>query len=357
MKILFIVPYPAGEAPSQRFRFEQYLGILAQHGHTVTLKSFLTLSDWYSVYEPGHTMAKMVKFFIAYLRRLSLLFSANAYDFIFIHREAAPAGPPLIEWFIAKVLRKKIIYDFDDAIWLTDKAHESGIEKFIRWRSKVKLISQWSYRMSCGNEYLCAYARQFNSHVVYNPTTLDTEQLHNPDLTDIRKTQSVVIGWTGSHSTLKYLKSIEPVLQAIEEKYPQVEILIIANQKPDLKLRSLKFLLWRKETEAKDLAQFDIGIMPMPDDEWTKGKCGFKALQYMAMKIPAVVSPVGVNATIVDHGMNGFHASTPQEWHQHLEDLINHESLRRQMGESGRKKVIAQYSVSSNTSTFLSLFS
>lgn len=357
MKILFIVPYPLGEAPSQRFRFEQYFGILSERGYSYSVKSFLSHSDWKTLYTESKVLVRTFKFLIAFLKRLALMLSAGKFDLVFIHREAAPIGPPVMEWFIAKVLRKKIIYDFDDAIWLTDKVNESRLEKIVRWRGKVKLICKWSYKVSCGNEYLCAYARQFCSHVVYNPTTIDTDGLHNPHPIKNKNNDTVTIGWTGSHSTLKYLKEIEPALQVLEKKYPRVQVLIIANQKPEVALQSLRFLSWQKESESNDLASIDIGIMPLPDDEWAKGKCGFKALQYMAMGVPAVVSPVGVNVHVVEHGVTGFHARTTQEWLLHLETLINNESLRKKMGEAGRQKVIDQYSVSSNASTFLSLFS
>lgn len=357
MKILFIVPYPPDEAPSQRFRFEQYFGILSQSGYSYSIASFLTLSDWKILYSKNHRVLRIMRLIRAFARRFVLLFRVPAFDYIFIHREAAPAGPPVFEWIIARLLRKKIIYDFDDAIWLTDKVDESVVEKIIRWRSKVKSICRWSYKVSCGNEYLAAYARQFAQHVVYNPTTIDTENLHDPRTAHAVEKKTITIGWTGSHSTLKYLNEVVAPLAALEKKYPSLEFLVIANYKPELNLQSLKFLPWKKETEAHDLAQMDIGIMPLPDDEWAKGKCGFKALQYMAMNIPAVVSPVGVNVTIVEDGVTGFHATTEEQWLQHLETLIANESLRKKMGEAGRQKVIERYSVSSNSSSFLSLFS
>lgn len=357
MKILFIVPYPPGEAPSQRFRFEQYFDILSQHGYTYAVKSFFNLSDWQILYSPGRSILKTIKFILAYIRRYFLLFTVPAYDFIFIHREAAPVGPPVLEWIIANIMRKKIIYDFDDAIWLTDKKKESFFEKSIRWRNKVSLICKWSYKVSCGNHYLCAYAKQFNTNVVYNPTTIDTENLHNPGSVRVTEKSTITVGWTGSHTTLKYLKEVESALIALENKYSHVNVLVIANKKPELAVRSLRFLPWRKETEAEDLSQIDIGIMPLPNDEWTNGKCGFKALQYMAMNVPSIVSPVGVNKTIIEQGVTGLYASTPEEWLTSLEKLIMDASLRKRIGEAGRQKIIDQYSVSSNASVFLSLFS
>ena len=148
------------------------------------------------------------------------------YDFVFIHREATPLGPPIFEWILAKVLKKKIIYDFDDAIWLTDRQQESVLLRIAKWRSKVGSICKWAYKVSCGNEYLCNYAALFNKNVVYNPTTIDTENLHHPSqiLYPIKHPDRIRIGWTGSHSTLKYLDEIQPVLHKILNEYPRRRI-------------------------------------------------------------------------------------------------------------------------------------
>lgn len=355
-RIVFLTPYPPKVAPSQRFRFEQYLEALESKGWVLRTNSFLSDSGWHILYSNGHTLHKLATLLFGYAKRIALLTQVSGVHYVFIHRELTPFGPPILEWLLAKVLRKKIIYDFDDAIWLTDKTNESKIEKIIRWRSKVGSICKWSYKVSCGNEYLANYARQFNANVVVNPTTIDTENLHNPRKIIKKNSEKIAIGWTGSHSTLKYLKEIEPVLQYLETKYPTVRILVIADKKPDLKLQNLEFLKWNKETEAEDLSKIDIGIMPLPDDEWSKGKCGFKALQYMAMEIPCVISPVGVNKQIIDHGINGSLAESEQDWITHLEYLINNQSARIQLGLAGRKKVIEGYSVLSNTGNFLSLF-
>ena len=290
-------------------------------------------------------------------RRTGMLFSLPSYDFVFVHREVTPAGPPVFEWVIAKIFKKKIIYDFDDAIWMTDKVNESYLEKIFRWRSKVNSICKWSYKVSAGNEYLAAHAGKFNANVVVNPTTIDTENLHNKNFyTDqSAKENGIVIGWTGSHSTLKYLEDLTPVLQQMEEQNPNVSFLVIADKSPTIKLKNLIFTPWSKETEIADLAQLDIGIMPLPDDQWAKGKCGFKALQYMALEIPCIASPVGVNTSIIQHGVNGFLCNSPQEWMQCFEQLSN-EALRKKLGQEGRKTVESSYSVRSNCSNFLSLF-
>ncbi len=254
---------------------------------------------------------------------------------------------------------KKIIYDFDDAIWLTDNSHEPGVEKILRWRKKVASICRWSYQVSCGNEYLAQFARLHNKRIVINPTTIDTLGLHNPALygrPQNKSSENITIGWTGSHSTLKYLHGIESILTELQTKYHHLDFMVIADKPPSISIPRLQFVRWKKETEAYDLTHIDIGIMPLPDDPWTRGKCGFKALQFMAMEIPCVASPVGVNTSLITHGESGFLASTSAEWLHCLELLINDSSLRKHLGKNGRKKVETHYSIASNTSTFLSLF-
>jgi glycosyltransferase involved in cell wall biosynthesis len=357
-KILFLVPYPVGESPSQRFRFEHFFPLLRERGFTVKVQSFLNSQNWQIFFKPGKPIQKIWALFAGFSRRWVAIAQAPFYDFVFIHREATPLGPPMTEWLLTRVLRCKIIYDFDDAIWLTDRHSEPLPLRVAKWRSKVRAICRWSYKISCGNQYLMDFAFRFNSRVFYTPTVVDTARWHNPGLYPVERgsSQSVVIGWTGTHSTLKYLADLKPVLQQIEARHPQVSMLVIADRKPDFDLQSLQFIAWNKDTEVADLMKMDIGIMPLPDDEWAKGKCGFKALQYMALEIPAVVSPVGVNAEIVDDGRTGFIAATPEAWYAALNRLVEDAVLRQSFGINARKEIEARYSVSSSAASFLSLF-
>lgn len=358
MKILFLVPYPLERAPSQRFRFEQYFGALTDAGHSYNVQSFLSHDGWNIIYSKGHVLRKVLAVAAGFFKRAVAVIESTGYDIIFIHREAAPVGPPVVEWLIAKVLGKKIIYDFDDAIWLTDRSTEGGLARTMRGRSKVASICRWSFRVSCGNEYLCSYARQFNQNVILNPTTIDTEY-HFPSRKEANNNinDNIIIGWTGTHSTLFYLKEIIPALQHTENKFPAVIFRVISNREPELPmLRSVRYTPWEKEKEIHDLSEIDIGIMPLNDDDWAKGKCGFKALQYMALEIPAVVSPAGVNSTIVQHGVDGLICKSTAEWINALERLVGDAEFRKKIGKAGRKKVQENYSVSSNTLNFLSLF-
>jgi glycosyltransferase involved in cell wall biosynthesis len=360
-KLLIYCPYPLHEAPSQRFRFEQYLHLLEKQGFKITVLSFYNQKAWEVLYNECKQIEKSLYLILAIVKRFLSIRKALKAEHILIHRELLPVGPPLLEWIISRVFRKKIIYDFDDAIWITDNSNENWFVKALRWRSKVESICRWSFKISAGNEYLAEYARQFNTNVVVNPTTIDTLYMHNPDLhresiASTKLSGEIMIGWTGSHSTLKYLESLEPVLQKIEDQCPGISFLVIADKLPQLRLKKIVFRTWTKETEIRDLALVDIGIMPLPDDEWVKGKCGFKALQYMAMGIPCIASSVGVNTTIIQHGKNGFLCARDEEWLACFHQLIINETLRKLIGRAGKQTVVDHYSVRSNTSTFLSLF-
>jgi glycosyltransferase involved in cell wall biosynthesis len=357
-QIFFVVPYPLHSSPSQRFRFEQYFGHLNDSGYKFRVSSFLTPANWRTFYQTGSSRMKVAALIGGTLRRLRDLMVISSYDFVFIHREAMPLGPPIFEWLVAKVCRKKIIYDFDDAIWLAEQPNEKLIKVAGKWRSKVGAICRWAYKVSCGNDYLCEFAASYNSRVISIPTIVDTENYHNPRL-HARKTgrNGITIGWTGSHSTIKYLGLIEDVLKQLQTQHPEIHVVVIADRRPKFRtLSSFQFLEWNRATEIADLMNIDIGVMPLPDDSWARGKCGFKAIQYMALGIPTVASPVGVNTTIVNHGKNGFLAHERESWFSTIEQLIQDADLRKAIGEEGRATVINRYSVKSNLSVFLNLF-
>lgn len=354
MKILFLFPYPSATAASQRFRFEQYFESLEEQNIQYDLQAFLDEKTWQILYKEGNKTRKVWGIVKGFFRRFFRLFTMRKYDFIFIHREASPIGPPIFEWLIAKVLRKKIIFDFDDAIWLSNTTQSNALVAKIKFHGKTAKICKWAYKVSAGNDYLSEYAQKYNQNVVLNPTTIDTENLHNR--VQKQHNKKVVIGWTGSHSTIKYLDFLIPILQDLEQKY-EFEFVVIADKAPEFRLKSLHFIQWNKTNEIEDLLKLNIGVMPLTDDKWAKGKCGFKALQYMALGIPALASPIGVNTKIIDDPENGFLVSSPSEWEEALTHLLENENLRKTMGQNARTKIINSYSVLSNKENFLSLFS
>jgi len=355
-KILFLTPYPDQEAPSQRFRFEQYYTLLEKKGYMICMRPFFNKRAWSKLY--SRSFLTLILFtLLGFVKRFVHLFLDIRADYVFIHREASPLGPPVFEWVLSKVFRKKIIHDFDDAIWLNDPDEKGKLKSKLKWKSKVSKICKWSYKISAGNAHLAQFARKNNNNVIVNPTTIDTETLHNPVL--FQKTEildkKTVIGWTGTHSTLQYLEPMLPVIEKLEKLY-DFEFLVIANINPNYELKSFRFVPWNKQTEIADLMKIDIGIMPLTKDDWSEGKCGFKLLQYMALEIPAIASPVGVNTEIISDQVNGYLCDSNEEWFCALQLLIGNHELRMKLGKLGRKKVLENYSTISNQANFLSLF-
>ncbi len=354
--IYFLVPYPLGKAPSQRFRFEQYFKLLDEKGFHYVVKSFYSDKTWIFLHQEGHVFSKGIKIISAFFIRFFQLFTLLKFDYVFIHREVTPIGPPFFEWIIAKVLRKKIIYDFDDAIWLPNFSESNSTFQKLKYYQKVNGIMKWAFKISAGNAYLVEYAKQFNSNVIVNPTTIDTEFYHNGELYRTNKNDKMpVIGWTGSHTTAKYLEFLIPILDKLNNEF-DFEFCVISNEEPAVKIKNLNFIKWSKDSEIEDLLRFDIGVMPLTDDQWAKGKCGFKALQYMSLGIPAIVSPVGMNVDIIDQGENGYLCSTEKEWYDSLYFLLKNPSEIIKMHNSARMKIIDKYSIVSNKKNFLNLF-
>jgi glycosyltransferase involved in cell wall biosynthesis len=352
-KIAFIVPYPFDLAPSQRFRFEQYIDTLKQNEYEIAIFSFFTPNAYKLIYQPGKLLIKSWSVFIAFMKRFLLMFQLNQYSIIFIHREASPLGPPVFEWVIAKILKKQIVYDFDDAIWLENTSQSNQLISSLKRHSKVESICRWSTLIMCGNHFLMDFAKSHNKNVVYMPTTIDVENVHN----EIKEHNSdkIVVGWTGTHSTIKYLYQIEDVLYGLQKEL-NFEFRVISNQEPEFKKIKYSYFPWKKDQEIRDLLTFDIGIMPLVDDQWAKGKCGFKALQYMSLGIPCIVSAVGVNNTLVEDGVNGFLTKNKLDWRVTILILIKDKELRVKVGEGGRRTVIKDYSVSSTKAKYLSEF-
>ncbi len=349
----FLLIYPLNTAPSQRFRFEQYFPLLEKKGIKYSTNCFYNASTFSELYGGGKLKLGMRVLF-CFFRRCIHLFSIGKYDRIFIQRGAAPFGPPFFEWIIHFLWRKEIIYDFDDAIWMPPEKKTSFLKRIIKAYHKVGTICKWSHTVVVGNEYLAAYARRFNENVIIIPTVVDTKNRFIP--LELKKNNDpVVIGWTGSHTTLSYLEDLEPALLQLQKKYP-FELMVMANKPPHFKEIQHRFVPWSEEAEVAELNKVDIGLMPLTDDEWTRGKCGFKLIQYLALEIPAVANPVGVNGSIIEEGENGLFCTTNETWKEALNKLLTDPGLRQRMGKAGRKKVIEQYSLDSQSTVFTALF-
>lgn len=349
-----MVPYPLGIAPSQRFRFEQYFAELDHRGVSYTVRPFLDEAAMAVLYRKGSYVLKAWKVLVGFVKRFADLFHLSKFDTVFIHREAVPLGPPLIEWVVCKLFKKRVVFDFDDAIWLKNTSEGNPFIALLKRYRNADNLCEWATVVSCGNAYLCDHARLFNHQVVLNPTTIDTVLHHNRTKQYATAPSKVVVGWTGTHSTIPYLERLMPTLVELREKY-DFELLVIADRTPSFTFNGLRFVPWNKTTEIDDLLLMDVGIMPLDDDAWSRGKCGFKALQYMALGIPALVSPVGVNTEIVVHGTNGYLCATETEWRQMLEAIFANPAVLPTMSNAARKTVEQRYSVQSNTQNFLEL--
>lgn len=351
--IYIIAPYPKGKAPSQRFRFEQYLTLLENKGYKIRYCPFLSESTWKILYQEKKYLQKFFGILVAFIRRWLLLFELINAKNIFIHREMAHIGPPIFEFIVAKILRKKYIYDFDDAIWLPNFSNSNAKFQHLKNYKKVNACMKWAHKITAGNEYLRDYALQFNSNVEIIPTTIDMENYHNGKI-DYNK-EEINIGWTGTHTTLHYLEEIVPDLKKLKENY-SFSFIVIANIKPAFEIPNLLFIPWNKKTEIIDLLKIDIGVMPLKDDIWAKGKCGFKALQYMSLGIPTIVSAVGVNSDIINNENNGLLIHSKKDWLINLEKLLTSKDLRKKLGKAGKETIKLKYSVNANNDKYLSLF-
>jgi glycosyltransferase involved in cell wall biosynthesis len=352
--IHFWVPYPVGLAPSQRFRVELFLPKLEENGYSFRLLTFLDQKAWDILYKPGRKFLKAWGTLKGFFRLIDHLFQSVNADYVFIHREATPVGPPVFEWILAKVFRKKIIHEFDDAIWIPGGETISRLKKWAKATWKVRYIIKWSYKVAGGNDYLCDYARQFNQSVFRIPTVVDTDKGHY-----IQKVQEgttrVVVGWTGTHTTLHNLEVIQGVIPELKKEI-DFDFLIISNKRPVWDFDFI-YKQWELATEQDDLLRMNIGIMPAKQGPWFEGKCGFKLIQYHACGIPAVASPVGVNELITLHNKTGFIANDKEEWKTYLRKLIADGSLRASMGKQGREHIERSYSLNSLFPAFVSLFS
>lgn len=352
-KVLYIVPHREGRSPGQRFRCEQYIPWLKEKGFEITYSNLITEKEDGIFYSQGNYFAKFMLLLKFFFRRNKDVRRAREFDIVFIYREAFVIGTT---WFERKLKKSgaKIIFDFDDSIWLNDVSHGNRNIKWLKRPSKTADIISLSDCVFAGNRYLAEFAEKYCRNVHIIPTTIDT----NYHVPKTKKANDVVcIGWTGTSTTLKHFETAIPALRKIKQAYGEkVRFKVIVNfayAVPDLNLVADQ---WNIHTEIDDLAEFDIGIMPLPDDEWSKGKCGFKGLQYMSMNIPTVMSPVGVNKEIIRDGDNGYLASSESEWVEKLSTLINSADLRQKLGENGRQTIEKFYSVDSQKQIYLEFF-
>ncbi len=355
-RILFVAMHRPDRSPSQRFRFEQYLTYIKDHGYDHEFSYLISADDDKIFYKPGNLPGKLSIFLRSTFRRLREAMRASTYDIIFIQREAYMLGTAFFESAFARS-RAKVIFDYDDSIWVNQVSAGNKMLGFLKNADKTRDIIRVSDMVFAGNQYLADFAAQYNPVVRIVPTTIDTDEYQRLPRPANQPEDQVCIGWSGSFTTIEHFETALPALRIIKQRYgARVTFSVVGDGSYRNDELGIVGLPWRKDTEVADLSAMDIGIMPLPDTEWAKGKCGLKGLQYMAVETPTIMSPVGVNTEIIQHGKNGLLASTTDEWVAALSQLIDDKAARRQMGRAGRHTVVEQYSVLSERRHYLELF-
>jgi glycosyltransferase involved in cell wall biosynthesis len=340
MRVLALAPHPRDTSPGQRYRIEQWEPHLAALGVSIEYSTFSPPGLPETLYRRGRFAEKLAGIARAYVRQLKAVAKASRFDLVYIFREAALVGPAVLE-SIAGLSGAPVVFDFDDAVFLRYKSPSNGYLSYLKFPGKTKRLCRSAREVMAGNEYLADWASRYNERVSVVPTTIDTDR-YRPELRS-RRHELPTIGWTGSHSTRAHLSLAVPALELLAARR-RFRLVVIGADAPEIEGAVIESRPWRSSTEVLDLSDIDVGIMPLADDPWSRGKCGCKAIQYMGLGIPAIVSPVGANTRIVTHGENGFWARNEGDWVSLLERLLDDEDLRARLGREGRRTVEEKYS-------------
>lgn len=354
-KILILSPSPKGTAATQRLKYEQYLSLLEGRGYVFTISSFQTRRFWNIVYKPGRTAEKIWWTAVGYVRRTIDLLRAPFFDAVFVNLWVTPLGLPIFERLLF-FFNKRVIYDIDDMLFLDKKKQgEVNIIQRLKGRRKpVVLIRHAQYVIVCTPKLEeMAMAMNKNKSVVDISSTFDTVRFTPVD--GYKKNEVTAIGWTGTHSTIPFLESLQPVLAEVSRQR-NIKLLVIANREYSMKDVPTEFFPWKEESEVNDLHRFEIGLYPIPANEWSLGKSSLKALTYMAIGIPFVATAYGTNYRIMQHGVQGFMALSKEEWVDSIIKLVDNVDLRHKMGIAGRKTVEDLFSVKANFPKYLQVF-
>jgi glycosyltransferase involved in cell wall biosynthesis len=345
LRLLALTIKPEGISPGQRFRLEQWAPHLAaSHGIELDFLPFESPRLTELLYEPGHTLRKAYWVGRDFLRRATAVLRARRYDAVIVYREAALIGPAIYERLLAWT-GVPLFFDFDDAIWLPSQGLSpvNGIFSKLHFWGKTSTVCRLSTGVIAGNAYLADYARKRNPNVFVVPTTVDLDKypaLPEPDADD-----PFIVGWTGTHSTLVHFEQARTALETLA-RHRRIQVKVICSVPPERPIQGAEnvFIRWAEASEAQDVAACHAGIMPLHDNEYTRGKCGAKAIQFMATGRPVVISPVGMNKDLIQHDENGFLAKNDDAFVEYLSRLAGSKELRQRIGTAGRRTVEEGYS-------------
>jgi glycosyltransferase involved in cell wall biosynthesis len=350
MKVLALCSYPA-EAAATRFRVAQFVEPLARLGIDLELSPFLSRSQFANLYSREPIAKKLSGVASSILDRVSIVARARRYDLIFVQREAMLFGPPIFEWLYRKIGGVPMVLDLDDATYVRYVSPSYGrLGSALKFFRKTDTLIKSAKIVTCGNQHIASYVASFGIRTTVIPTVADTT-MFRPS----KKSNDIpVVGWVGTHSTFPFLEWIFPVLDDLATKHRfKLKIVGAGNAKIKSHTFQLENLPWDLQREVEDFQSLDIGLYPMTltnstTPEWLMGKSGFKAIQYMAVGVPFVMSPIGVAAEIGEPGITHFNATTLDDWYTHLEKLLSDQNLRLQMGEAGRHYSLENFTVDRN---------
>ena len=335
IRVLALASYPA-EAASSRYRIVQFIEPLAQRGIDVTFSPFLDAALFDALYKPGQLLRRLPRLAWRTLLRLGAVLRAMRADVVFVQREAMLFGPPVIEWLIARVLRRPLILDLDDATWIAYTSPVYGrVATWLKWRSKTDRLIRWASAVTCGSPHIAEYA---NGIVI--PTVVDMKRFRPAP----PRGGVPVIGWIGSHGTFSYLERLLPIFERLAREV-RFRLLIVGSGRASIEVAGVEVetRAWSLDREVEDFQSLDAGVYPIDDDEWSEGKAGFKAVQYMATGVPFVMSPVGVCATMGIAGETHLSAITDDEWLDALRELVTNSERRRRMSIAARAFAESHY--------------
>ena len=353
-RVLVLCPYPEDVAPSQRLKYEKYLEVFRAAGYDVDVSPFMSLAMWRTVYKQGGTVHKVLRTLAGYARRVRDLARLRSYDVVYVHLWVTPFGPPLFERLV-RGLSRAVVYDIDDMIHVGERK-EAGLVASLKGRSKPLYLMTRADHTIVGAPRMAEIAQERAAHVSDISPTIDTDAYAPPvdHETRHREGRTLTVGWSGSHSTSKYLRYLEPILARLRQRYA-FEVLVIGDPSFEFGSVPCRAIPWTLETEVEGLRQIDIGLYPLPDEPWVHGKGGGKALQYMALGIPVVATAIGASHRVVEDGVSGFLVDSPEAWEARLEQLLTDPQLRARMGHEGQKRVEALYSIRANQGTYLGI--
>ncbi len=348
MKVLGLSSYPV-EAACARYRMEQFVGPLAERGITLTTRAFLDSQLFEQLYRREAFIRTAIGLFKPVLLRLRDVVTASQADVVMVQREAMVFGPPLVEWLVTHAFKRPMVLDLDDATYVSYTSPTYGsLGRTLKWFSKTDDLIRWAAIATCGNRAIAEYVSSQGTTARVIPTVVDTEVFRPAE--DRSEDTPVVLGWIGTHSTFPYLESVFPVLEELA-KTNRFRLKVVGAGKDEIRIPGVEVenLPWKLEREIEDFQSIDIGLYPIDaalySGKWAAGKSGFKAVQYMAVGVPYVATPVGGSAEIGEVGTTHFFASTGDEWRDALKELIVDSDKRKWMGAAGRRHVTEHYAL------------